>query len=267
MYKKLIEASKKIVFCKEGRLEGYMDTVTGKHYPRITSVLSYDGSKANALMIWAKKVAAEAAENIMTKELGGFVSSNLIEDVTKAILGEADKQRDEAGDKGTNVHDNIEKAITGQKYIDVDGRVALALKLLEDNGLEFITGELPVIWHSDDYSIGVGGRFDALFKDEFGEYVLGDYKTSKSVHSGYALQTAKYCQAIKQMSGLEISEVKIIHLPDMNALSDWQRKDFNKHGNVLTMDKDTFPMAIKQFDLLLHQYEGRNNKYFVNEDR
>lgn len=259
----LYRKSAKITFGKiDSRNEGY---IMGEvKLPRCTSVLKMDGTKAGALMEWAKR---EIVADAKTQIKGIFAQGKgITEDEAYMVLDNAlqapDKQRDQAGDAGTAVHDNIENWLNGKPCI-TDERLLEFQYIWETEKVIPVATELPVVWYEGETNKGFGGRLDILAYDTVNDkFILYDNKTSKSVHQGYALQCSAYIEAIKQMTDglLNVSDAKIIHLPDLAKLSSIQLKAHKKYGKLITL-KD-LDVAWKHYECLLEQYYMRNNKYF-----
>lgn len=254
----LLDRASKIEFGKRGRIEGYIDN--DNIYPRCTSVLNYDGSKAVALMDWSKREVVRKVHNMLNNYLseGYELNRQGIDYVCSQAINEPDRIKDEAADAGTEFHDNCELMMLGKEYKKIP-RVVEFAKFWKDSGYQIIATEIPLVWHYDDKKKGFGGKCDILAcKDK--KIILADLKSSKAVHASYALQLSAYGNAIKQMSGLDIDEHHIFHYPDLENISDTQKKDFNKRGHdILIKDADK---AFDKFKYLLELYSRRNEKYF-----
>ena len=256
---RLFDVAKTIEFGKIGpRQEGYL--LDGVGYPRCTSVMSMDGSKAGALMEWAKREITQKMHDMFIERLhsGRSISDADVAMMVEKALHEPDRQKDEAADSGTKAHDNIENWLNGKKHYE-DDRLTKFKDIWAKEGMQIVCTELPLVWSED--GLGFGGRLDILaYKD--GEFYIDDNKTSKSVHQGYALQVAAYKAAVEQMSKgeIKISGAKIIHLPDVSVLKKWQLEAYNKLG-ALVECKD-LDKAFEHYKVLLKQYYLRNNKYY-----
>ena len=256
----LFKESDKIQFGKIGpRLEGYI--YTGVGFPRATAVLQMDGSRAAALLEWAKREVVEDAKERLKFELhkNGYLTNSLIDTILDMALESPDKQRDSAAHQGSGVHDNIEKMLNGLPYV-ADEPTMLFKGIWEKEGFELICTELPVVYRVGN-GHGFGGKLDVLaYKDD--EFVILDNKTSRSVHGSYALQTSAYSKAVEQMTGglIKISRIGIVHLPNLSELKEWQMKLHKKMGNFI--ECNNIDEAFNHFMLLLEQYYKRNNKYF-----
>lgn len=256
--KELFDVASKVDFGKVGRSEMYL--FGESPFPRCTSVLQMDGTKAGALMEWAKRETVAKMKDMLSIFIDKPLSVEDIEDIADKSLKESDRQRDEAADTGTDVHDNIEHWLNGEPYIE-DDRLSKFIDIWKKEKVELVCTEMPIIFIDPATKQGYGGRLDILaYKD--GVFYIYDNKTSKSVHQGYGLQTAAYKQAVEQMSGgrIKIDKIKIIHLPDESKLSDSQMKAYKKLGNLVEIKN--IEQATEHYMVLLRQYYMRNNKYF-----
>lgn len=254
----LLDKSKNIYFGKKGRTEGYI--YENNLYPRCTSILNYDGSKATALMDWSKKEVVRKVHNMLNKYLseGYELNTQGIDYVCSQAINEPNRQKDEAADLGTEFHDNCELMMLGKEYKKLS-RVEEFAKFWKDSNYQIVATEIPLIWHYNDDNKGFGGKCDILaIKDN--KLILADLKSSKAIHASYALQLSAYGAAIKQMSDLDIDEYHIFHYPDIDNISATQKKDFNKRGHDILL-KNT-DKAFDRFKCLLEFYSSRNEKYF-----
>lgn len=255
----LFKTAEKVGFGKFGRSEMY--TFDEAKYPRCTAVMAMDGTKAGALMEWAKREVVSFARENLKYELNkvGCLTDDTIDFILDQALANPDKQRDDAANVGTDEHDNIENFLNGKPYKTTE-QFLLFKYIWEIEKPELICTEMPLIWHHSD-SFGFGGRLDILaYKN--GSYIIYDLKTSKSVHQGYALQTSAYREAIRQMSNFNINpdKTKIIHIPNVNSLKDYQLKEYKKRGGLIECKE--LDKAFEHYLILLRQYYNRNNKYF-----
>ena len=254
----LLDKSSKIEFGKKGRIEGYIsDDVV---YPRCTSILNYDGSKAVALMDWSKREVVRKVNQMFNNYLseGYELNRQGIDYVCAQALKEPDRIKEEAADIGSEFHDNCELMMLGKEYKKIP-RVEEFAKFWKDSGYQIIATEISLIWHYIDYTGGFGGKCDILACKN-NKLILADLKSSKAIHGSYALQLSAYGQAIKQMSGLEIDEYHIFHYPDLDVISDTQKKEFNKRGHDIVLRN--LDNAFTRFLNLLNLYQTRNEKYF-----
>lgn len=258
----LFEVSEKISFGKIApRRDGY---IMGElKLPRCTSVLEMDGRKAGALMEWAKReVISDAKSRIVKAILGSTLSVERACELLDEALKSPDKQKDKAGEAGTEEHDKIEKWLNNEPTMPSE-RLERFKDIWDSTGLKLIATELPVVYYDDVDQIGYGGRIDILAYDPVNnEIVLCDNKTSKSVHEGYAFQCAAYCKAIYYMTQgrIDIKKVKIFHLPDFDVLNDRQKEAYKKLGPVV--DIKNLDKAFEIYNMLLKLYYMKNAKFF-----
>lgn len=244
------------------RQEGYIyGDIKGA---RCTSVLQMDGSKAGALMEWAKRQVSGRIEHILTEKLikGDPITEWVIAAACQEGLMDPDRQKDEAADAGTEEHDNIENYLTGYEYAETEG-VKRFKEAWKKSGLTIVATEIPIIYRDHDTGYSYGGRTDILaYSPGQQRFVLGDNKTSKSVHESYGCQVSAYGKAIEQMSheDIKINSGVLFHIPDMNKLNERQKKEYDKRGSLVYLkDLDD---AFEHFKLLLGLYYRRNSKYF-----
>ena len=255
--KNLLIFADTIEFGKKGRIEGYIQN--DDIFPRCTTILNFDGSKAAALLDWSKKEVVKTMNKMLNNYLseGYELNRGGIDFVCTKALNEPDRQKDEAADAGAEFHDNCELGLLGKEYKKLP-RVEQFLRFWESSEYLLISTEIPLIWRNSD-GTGFGGKCDILaYKD--GKFILIDLKSSKAIHMSYGMQLAAYGQAILQMSNIVIDEHRILHYPDIDILSKTQKKDFEKRGNnILCKNMD---MAFTKFRLLLELYNTRNEKFF-----
>ena len=258
--RKFLDVARSISFGKIApRLEGYI--MAGHGYPRCTSVLQMDGAKAGALMEWAKRQVAGRIEKTLLERIksGGALAQAEIEQICLEGLEDPDKQKNDAADVGTGVHDNNENWLTGYAYEDTQALRQFSA-IWQSLGYTLIGTEIPIVWRGNDGS-GFGGRLDILAYRDRKFYIL-DEKTSRSIHDSYGCQVSAYKAAVEQMSNgaIKIAGCKIIHLPNLETLNERQKKEYDKRGSVVEL-KDLND-AFEHYRLLLGLYNKRNNKYF-----
>jgi hypothetical protein len=154
------------------------------------------------------------------------------------VLEEFIKNRDEAAEKGTFLHEQIEYFLTGRAYDGKSKEFQMFLKfhqeVIEKNGFQFVEAEKRVLL--DPYN--VAGTVDALFKKpNKEEYLILDWKRSKklvidchprkfgygyglselnhldnSSYYKYALQQNLYKYILETNYGMPISSMNLIVL-------------------------------------------------------
>lgn len=132
--------------------------------------------------------------------------------------------RDDAGSVGSLAHDVVENYIkhwikTGHKPVDIrqgfpvnsDPRSVAAARSVEAffNSHDIIPLASELLVCSEKRGSAGTMDFVAIIDNVL---TLLDFKTSNNVSDDYALQVADYAAMFKEMSGVAIKEVKILHL-------------------------------------------------------
>ena len=240
------------------RQEGY---ILGSYkMPRCTSVLQMDGSKAGALAEWGKRQVAARAKELLLAHIGksNVLTSDDINHVCQIALLDPDKQKTDAATAGTQHHDNFENWLMGYEFVDNEPLNRFKQAWNAFGGICVAT-EVPLLWHKG--KLGFGGKLDILaYKD--GKWWIGDNKTSRSVHDSYGCQTSAYANAVEQMTNgkIKIEGAVIFHIPDLNTMSEKQKKEYNENGSTLYVKN--MGEAFEHYRLLLGLYSKRNNRYF-----
>lgn len=167
----------------------YQDAESGDFFPSVTTILDCY-PKSAALMDWIKKNGADA-----------------------------DEIRDEAGRKGSVVHQCTEDYDRGLKisFLDVNGNPKF--KQIEwamfERYVEFRTKyKFELVANEVHYVsrlFGYGGTLDRVFKHN-DQYWLIDIKTSNQLHDQYWLQQAAYAAMFEEHNNIEIDKIAILHL-------------------------------------------------------
>jgi len=156
----------------------------------------------------------------------------------KQVLEEFTKMRDEAAEKGTFLHEQIELFLKGKDYDKSSKELAMFKtfyqQIIVDKGFEFVEAEKRILL--DEFN--VAGTVDALFKKpNKDEYIILDWKRSKklvidghprkygygfaqselshldnSSYYKYALQQNIYKYILEKKYGMKISTINLIVL-------------------------------------------------------
>jgi hypothetical protein len=137
----------------------------------------------------------------------------------KEVGTDADAIRDEAGRRGSVVHQLTEQYDAGEEVslLNIDGN--LQYKMLEwsmfERYVEFSTRFKPEIIMSEQNFVnsflGFAGTLDRVIKMNGLTYLI-DIKTSNVIHDSYWLQLAAYRELLLQNKGMEVDFVSILHL-------------------------------------------------------
>jgi hypothetical protein len=136
----------------------------------------------------------------------------------KDVGGDADAIRDEAGRRGSLVHELTERYDSGEEvsYVDENGRPKY--KMLEwsmfERYVDYSTNHNPKIEmievHMVSSDLGYAGTLDRILTID-GKRYLVDIKTSNSIYPSYWLQLAAYRRLLAH-HGLVVDEVAILWL-------------------------------------------------------
>jgi len=136
----------------------------------------------------------------------------------KDVGSDADSIRDEAGRRGSNVHELTEKYDGGQEVTFISPFGKPQFKMLEwsmfERYVEFLTNHQHEIVmmekHFSSDVLGFAGTVDRVIKID-GKELLLDIKTSNSIHTSHWLQLAAY-KALLNECNYEVDGVCIMHL-------------------------------------------------------
>ena len=136
----------------------------------------------------------------------------------KDVGGDADMIRDEAGRRGSVVHELTEQYDAGEEVTFVNQYGSPQYKMLEwsmfERYVDFCKNHNPknemVEAHMISKKLGFAGTIDRVIEMN-GKYILMDIKTSNSIYPSYWLQLAAYNELLKE-TGVECDCVGILWL-------------------------------------------------------
>lgn len=136
---------------------------------------------------------------------------------------EANKLRDDAAERGTEMHVLFERYMSGQ-FVDMGSLSEFHAKALmsfdqwyRDYEVEPLAVE--VLLHSDTY--GYAGTADLVCRIKGGNVVLVDFKSGSSVHDDYAVQLEMYRIAWNEHADMH-------DIPQVTEVYNWLPKDWRK---------------------------------------
>lgn len=205
-------------------------TVNGKPTSgSVTSILGmYD--KSGALIPWAVELSVNFLRD---KFIIGKLSAN--------DFWEAEEQhtikKTEASNIGTEVHEWIEKYVSGGKSEMPDRKEAIIginafLDWEKDNKVKFISSERAVYSRKHDFM----GKMDIEAKVN-GKLCLIDIKTSNGIYNTYNMQTAAYVKADEEESGKKYHGRWIIRLAKETE-KEYNLRMAKKNANRVRKGKD-----------------------------
>lgn len=139
-----------------------------------------------------------------------------VEKVFESMKAPTD-ERDSAGDIGTSVHKAIHYYCEHGCEPDWLDSAAPEVRHGFDCWLRWFLGSGLVVHRTEltvaHRELGYAGTLDALFYNQAGQLVLGDYKTSKDVYPDHLLQLASYACALAD-GGHPLPDLAVIvHVP------------------------------------------------------
>ena len=188
--------------------------IDSKHYPSVTSILSFVFGIGEYLNRWSVKVAVEAIldakDTVPESELAEIGERARLQVLRKAQI------------KGTIVHSYVQGKTEGFDP-DIDPAYApyykAFLKFLDDHRLAPIFQERKVWNDAWQYA----GRLD-FYGWLDGRPVLIDFKTSKHLRAEYGLQLAAYKECLAKM-GYPVEATYILHLRESGR---YTLKEYNE---------------------------------------
>ena len=137
----------------------------------------------------------------------------------KEVGTDADAIRDEAGRRGSVVHELTEQYDNGAEVslLNMDGNLQFKMSewAMFERYVDFITRFKPeYIMNEQNFvspRLGFAGTIDRLAMLD-GKLTLIDIKTSNNIHDSYWLQLAAYAQLVHDMADLQIEQYGILHL-------------------------------------------------------
>lgn len=183
-----------------------------KYLTSVTTILSELNKPA--LPAWAAKMGAAAAFEYLRDHAGETITEDTALIVENIARTAHDKQRDQAAEKGSAVHDAIHEYQTdifeAGPPEDEDAATAwwAFQNFIESEKFEIVECERLVLDRTHRYA----GRMDLLLR-RGRDYYVADVKTSNGVYAEHVLQNAAYANAIRSELGLYGLRSMVIHLP------------------------------------------------------
>lgn len=136
----------------------------------------------------------------------------------KSVGEDADTIRDEAGKRGSIVHELTEKYDNGEEINFLNGSGSINFKLAEwamfEKYVDFVKRYNPkndlIEQNYINYDLAFAGTIDRVI-DINGKKILMDIKTSNAVHESYWLQLAAYRELLR-INDVRVDEVAILWL-------------------------------------------------------
>lgn len=173
----------------------------------------------------------------------------------KEVGTNADEIRDEAGRRGSVVHELTERYDCGEEvsYLSDSGipRMKMGEWAMFEKYVDYTTTNQPVIdmieVHMISEKLGFAGTLDRVVKIN-GKSILIDIKTSNNLHDSFWLQLAAYQQLLRT-GGVVVDQVGILWL---NAKTRTKKENQGVGWQLIT--KDTAEVQ-KDWELFQHTYQ------------
>lgn len=179
-----------------GRIETVPEHPAVSDLPGATTLIGR--KNVPTLNDWFKKQGARAAL-LNLPALAQMVATSGEDATVRFLAGAADKMRDDAGTRGTDIHAALEAVVKRQPFEmteSIAGPVEGARKWLNDHRPQIVAAEFMVISESQRY--GATGDLACVLD---GDLWILDWKTSKGVYETTALQLAAIARADHGESG------------------------------------------------------------------
>lgn len=110
-------------------------------------------------------------------------------ELRKWLRAATTEERDAAASKGLDIHGALELGLAPEDCNEETRPFVRQVRnFLDDTGYEIVAQEFQVF----NLSVGYAGTGDVLFRRPDGKYVIGDWKTSKSVYVDHVVQLHAY---------------------------------------------------------------------------
>lgn len=161
--------------------------------PSVTSIV--DGTlRSYGLEVWK---ASHISRGLSSAE--GKV---LTPEIISSVLNAAPEEASRAALVGSELHTVIDLMLQGD---DVEVPVQLEPAIIAFNrwrsihDWEYIDSEVAVYKYDPTTGVIYAGTIDALFKDEWGDFIIVDWKSSSGIYESAMLQVSAYADALQTM--------------------------------------------------------------------
>lgn len=163
-----------------GRGRHYKNPKTGKLVPSVTNVIGILDKPA--LPRWASLETAKAAAKLKVS-----LPSMDDDDIVSTLKGAPWQKADRAADRGTTIHEWLEKAMQGEQVPDLDGE-ALDYEQAAHGWLDAFKPQ-PVVLECTMFAPSYAGTADGIVTIDDQVWLI-DFKTSKGLYESASLQLA-----------------------------------------------------------------------------
>lgn len=229
--------------------DGYI--VDEVKFHRVTTVLQVVNKPA--LGNWIKKTTLDSVRESFEQSSGTSgqilnVNAEWIDDVLEKAKGASDKARDDAADKGSNIHNTLADMFV-RRWDDknLHGAAAAAAQFIDDRGFTLEAVEVP-LW-SDLWR--VAGTCDVVARRKIDNArVIWDWKTGSGPWPEMAFQLGAYSKMIEILTGERVAMAYIVHV--------------NENG-YSCQEVDDLREAEEAFDVVAQLYKIMRRQWFANK--
>ena len=172
-------------------------------------------------------------------------------------MEQANKLRDDAADRGTEMHMHFERYITGMP-VDLAGLSEFQAKALMSFDAWFRESVTEVyavemLLYSDQY--GYAGTCDLVCRLNNGKVAIVDFKSGKTIHDDYVVQLEMYRVAWNELAEMH-------GWPQVETLYNWLPKDWRKEPSYTLKCQDNYITSNQIFarSILYRALQGQNMK-------
>ena len=124
------------------------------------------------------------------------------------IIGAANEEAKRSALLGSELHTVLSLLLEeGSNNVSIPVHLQPAIRSFirwrQQHSWEFVASEVAVYKH--DRACSYAGTIDALFKDEWGDYILVDWKSSSGIYDSHLLQVAGYVSALQSMLNMSLN--------------------------------------------------------------
>ncbi len=203
-----------IQFTQDNGSRKYLLPFVPAAVPSVTTVID-NSLRSFGLEIWRA--------NWIKDGLKDHVPNVLLDNDIDKILGAADKEAQRAADVGSEIHGIIDAILNNRRY-DVRSQLEPAIDAFDrwrqQHPWELIGAEEGVyMW---DPPVTYAGQVDAVFRDEYGNIIIVDWKSSSGIYESHLIQVAAYVYALENMlesvDGFVSNGAKQVHTPTVRGM-------------------------------------------------
>ena len=199
--------------------------IDGERFQRVSTIVNIIAKPG--LIPWSVNLTVEKVQELLLDDEAKVMLEDMfrsefyasedasygqwVAQLTSIAKNASTKKRDEAADRGTRIHAEIQMALlngtsTHATWLSPEAQSALQWFAL--NNYTLVATEM-VLWDPD---LKVAGTCDVVCKDSFGDIVILDWKTGSSIYTDNALQIAAYARKFTLLTGMKVVTGGVVHV-------------------------------------------------------